>query len=229
MPEEPQPNDAGGVPDGSRRLHIDRARLGVPAGVVVGNGEGSPVMDQDGVQDLADREQCPVQRPLADGHGGPEPVGGIAHENNDALSMQLSKLAGRGPRHIACRPDSSSEHRSFPRRTTTELERRHEAGGISTPNPPARQRAQGVGSLVRKEAPQLVDQPAGWVGYGATWATGPPRDRIHEFELRHEPGPRQPAPVLLYIGLRRRVQPCSITTSLHGAIPSRGRRAGQRS
>jgi len=101
MPKKPNADDTRRISHLGRRPVIGLARLRAPARMVVGDGEGTSVVAKYRVQDLSNRDKRAVDRALRDDYGLPEPVCGVAHEHEDALTAQASQLPTRDFSHIA--------------------------------------------------------------------------------------------------------------------------------
>jgi len=100
VPEKAQAHRVG------RHLHLRCGSLigttwvGLAARVIVCESKGPPIVAEDGVEDFAHWDDGAVNRTLRHHDGPAELVGGIAHEDENALSSRAGELGLGGSRHI---------------------------------------------------------------------------------------------------------------------------------
>lgn len=107
MAEEAQAHDARGLGDRASRRHVLRARLRIPARMVVGEREGASAPHQHNAHHLSYRYTTPTGLAFGDGDGGDHAAHRIARNDEHALVIEVLKK-GRGDRRDVPRPPNST-------------------------------------------------------------------------------------------------------------------------
>lgn len=143
MPQEAEAYHGGCFADLARHSLVRGAWLARAAGVVVGEREGSAIVAEDSVEDLAHRDKRAIDGALRGDHCLTEPVRRIAHEDQDAFSALAAELPAGHSLDVFGRADHDRLVRVID--ATAEFERGDEGGSFRQPDARLRRELLGLG------------------------------------------------------------------------------------